>query len=107
MPEVTPTQFAVLAKLAEVGELSQNHLGREVGMDAATTKGVVERLRAKGFVNLRPSETDQRRVMISLSDEGARFARDAIVIARRISRLTAANLTPRELARLNSLLDKL
>ncbi len=50
MPDLTPRQFAVLAKLTEVGALSQNHLGREVAMDAATTKGVIERLLRKGYV---------------------------------------------------------
>ena len=50
MPDVTPTQFAVLAKLNETGSISQNHLGRLVGMDAATTKGVVDRLKKKGFL---------------------------------------------------------
>jgi cobyrinic acid a,c-diamide synthase len=41
IPEVTTTQFAALAKLAELGPLSQNHLGRVTAMDAATIKGVV------------------------------------------------------------------
>ena len=39
MPDLTPRQFAVLARLTEDGPLSQNHLGRQVAMDAATTKG--------------------------------------------------------------------
>ena len=45
MPDITPTQFAVLAKLRDEARISQNHLGRLVGMDAATTKGVIDRLR--------------------------------------------------------------
>ena len=49
MPEITPTQFAVLAKLEKTESLSQNHLGRLVGMDASTTKGVVHRLKKKGL----------------------------------------------------------
>jgi hypothetical protein len=44
IPEVTTTQFAVLARLAEIGPQSQNHLGRATAMDAATIKGVVDRL---------------------------------------------------------------
>ena len=36
MPDITPTQFAVLAKLRDEARISQNHLGRLVGMDAAT-----------------------------------------------------------------------
>src|SRR6202140_2467611 len=44
------TQFAALAKLHEVGPCSQNHLGRLIYMDAATIKGVVDRLGGRGFV---------------------------------------------------------
>jgi hypothetical protein len=33
---LTPTQFAALAKLYEVGPCSQNHLGRLIHLDAAT-----------------------------------------------------------------------
>lgn len=107
MPDVTPTQFAVLARLREIGTISQNHLGRLVGMDAATTKGVVDRLRTKGFVSSAKSPVDMRRLEISLTDEGARFAAQAVRTAQDISRATAANLTPRELERLLVLLDKL
>ena len=60
MPDVTPTQFAVLAKLNETGSISQNHLGRLVGMDAATTKGVVDRLKKKGFLVSAQSQKDLR-----------------------------------------------
>ena len=35
MPDITPTQFAVLAKLRDEARISQNHLGRLVGMDAS------------------------------------------------------------------------
>jgi DNA-binding MarR family transcriptional regulator len=107
MPEVTPTQFAVLARLEQHGPLSQNHLGRLVGMDAATTKGVVDRLRRKGLVESRASRTDLRRLEISLSDDGAAFTRRATRTAADISRETTRNLTPRELERLLALLDKL
>jgi hypothetical protein len=40
--DLTPTQWAALAKLRELGDCSQNHLGRLTAMDAATIKGVVD-----------------------------------------------------------------
>ena len=107
MPEATPTQFAILARLYADGALSQNHLGRRVGMDAATTKGVVDRLRSKGWVRSSPSKTDLRRLEISLTDEGRDFARQATKIAQKISAQTTANLSTRERDRLLQLLDKL
>ncbi|MHA6346111.1 MarR family winged helix-turn-helix transcriptional regulator [Roseivivax sp. CAU 1761] len=107
MPEVTPTQFAVLAKLRDEGTISQNQLGRLVGMDAATTKGVVDRLRGKGFVQSAPSRTDMRRLEISLTEAGTAFTDEAVEIAERITAETLSRLTRREAERLVKLLDKL
>ena len=47
---VTPTQFAALAKIDDVGRVSQNELGRMTAMDPATIWGVVSRLIKQGFV---------------------------------------------------------
>lgn len=107
MPDITPTQFAVLAKLRDEVKISQNQLGRLVGMDAATTKGVVGRLRKKGLVQSSPSATDMRRLEISLTDAGVAFATDTVETALDISAETVGNLTPREVERLLTLLDKL
>jgi MarR family transcriptional regulator, lower aerobic nicotinate degradation pathway regulator len=107
MPDLTPRQFAVMAKLLEEGPLSQNHLGRQVAMDAATTKGVIERLLRKGYVRAEPSGNDRRRLEISLTSEGITATRDATAIAKDISARTVRNLTERELQRLLTLLDKL
>ena len=107
MPEVTPTQFAVLAKLWESGTLSQNHLGRLVKVDVATTKGVVDRLLRKGLINITPSLKDRRRLEISLSEPGQTFTETALARAREISAKTVQNLTQKETATLLSLLEKL
>ncbi len=107
LPEATPTQFAILARLHADGPLSQNLLGRRVGMDAATTKGVVDRLRAKGWVQSAASKTDLRRLEISLTSEGRAFAHRAIHTAQMISAKTTSNLTARETERLLDLLAKL
>lgn len=107
MPDLTPRQFAVMAKLLEQGPLSQNHLGRQVAMDAATTKGVIERLLRKGYVRAAPSDNDRRRLEISLTAEGAAATHEATAVAKDISARTSRNLTERELQRLLALLDKL
>jgi hypothetical protein len=65
---LTQTQFAAIAKLREVGPCSQNQLGRLIYLDAATTKGVVDRLEGRGFVTARPDARDRRRRAIALTD---------------------------------------
>jgi DNA-binding MarR family transcriptional regulator len=72
--ETTPTQWAVLAKLMEAGASSQNALGRQTAMDAATVKGVVERLLRRGLVETRNDTEDARRIVVDLTDAGRRMA---------------------------------
>ncbi|MEO6298346.1 MAG: MarR family transcriptional regulator [Paracoccaceae bacterium] len=106
-PEVTPTQFAAMIKLKECGLLSQNHLGRLIAMDAATTKGVIDRLRKKGLVQTEPSTTDLRRLDVSLTAEGLAFIAAAVPVAHRISAATTLNLSKADAAKLLALLDRL
>lgn len=105
--EVTPTQFATLVKLKEMGVLSQNHLGRLVAMDAATTKGVIDRLRRKGLVETTPSTSDLRRLDVRLTPAGLAFIEGLIPVAHDISARTTKALTPRETVQLLALLQKL
>ena len=63
---LTPTQFAALVRLAELGSCSQNELGRRTALDVATIKGVVDRLKAKGLVAQVPDPHDKRRFLLSI-----------------------------------------
>jgi len=76
--QITPTQFAALAKLAEEGELSQNHLGRLTAMDPATIQGVTRRLKARGLIAGRADPKDGRRTLLRLSNKGVRLANGII-----------------------------
>jgi MarR family transcriptional regulator, lower aerobic nicotinate degradation pathway regulator len=68
--QLTPLQFAALMKLADVGETSQNQLGRLTAMDAATMQGVIKRLIGRGLIERRPDPDDRRRLLLTLSTEG-------------------------------------
>ena len=107
LSDITPTQFSILARLYEVGETSQNQLGRLVAMDAATTKGVIKRLLDKHLVEARADPNDARRLQISLTEAGRELTIDAIEKARRITEDTVANLNGRDMKRLLELLDKI
>lgn len=89
--ELTPTQFAALAKLHAHGPMSQNDLGRRTAMDAATMKGVVDRLARKGFVETRSDAQDLRRVIAVLTDAGAALVTAIIPAAQGV---TADTLSP-------------
>jgi len=105
--DVTPTQFATLARLNEHGAVSQNHLGRLTAMDSATIKGVVDRLEARGLVSLRPDPEDQRKRLVELTPEGHRAFARALPRALAARRETLAPLSPEEAAQFERLLARL
>jgi DNA-binding MarR family transcriptional regulator len=105
--DLTPTQWAVIAKLAERGDCSQNLLGRLTAMDVATIKGVVERLARRGLVETKPDAEDRRRLTLSLSRAGQAMFDAKAGIATAISEETLAPLGPEERATLISLLNQL
>ncbi|MCB1384125.1 MAG: MarR family transcriptional regulator [Notoacmeibacter sp.] len=104
---LTPTQFAALAKLNQMGALSQNELGRQTAMDGATIKGVIDRLRDRDLVRSKADPNDRRRMLIELSEEGSAVVTDCLDAARRITRQTLAPLAPAERERLVELLQKI
>jgi DNA-binding MarR family transcriptional regulator len=105
--DLTPPQFAALAKLAEVGETSQNQLGSLVAMDAATIKGVIDRLKGRGLVDVRNHEEDRRRIVVSLTQTGSTALARLVPEARAVTEETLSPLTTREAATLMRLLAKL
>jgi DNA-binding MarR family transcriptional regulator len=104
---LTPTQWAALAKLSETGPCSQNHLGRLTAMDIATIKGVIDRLTARGLTETGPDPEDGRRLLVSLTRAGQQMAEKAVPNALAITRETLAPLDERERETLVALLGKL
>jgi DNA-binding MarR family transcriptional regulator len=105
--DLTPPQFATLAKLADVGETSQNQLGSLVAMDAATVKGVIDRLKARGLVALSRHGVDKRRLLVSLTAEGRETVDRLIPLAQQITAETLEPLSQREAAALLKLLVRI
>jgi DNA-binding MarR family transcriptional regulator len=104
---LTPTQWAALAKLKEVGDCSQNRLGRLTAMDAATIKGVIDRLTVRGFTTVRPDPGDGRRLVVALTAMGLDLYDRAAPIAARITDETLRPLDAVERSTLVALLRRL
>lgn len=105
--DLTPTQWATLAKLAERGECSQNLLGRLVSMDVATIKGVVDRLARRGLAEMRPDPDDRRRVLVRLTPEGVEAYRSNAGKAAAVTGATLGPLGPGEQETLLALLKRM
>ena len=107
LEQLTTTQWAALVKVAKLGPVSQNQLGRDTAMDVATIKGVVDRLIARGFVTARSDPADSRRNLIALTRDGAAFVRAGLPIATGITEDTLKGLTSGERQMLLELLPKI
>lgn len=108
MPEgLTPTRFAVLAKLMEAGEVSQNELGRLTAMDSATIKGVVDRLKERDLVQTHKAKDDGRMQIVSLTEKGRNVANQTTPIGEAISQETLNDLSADERKTLLNLLKRI
>lgn len=105
--DLTPMQLAAMAKLSELGECTQNQLGRLIAIDAATIKGVVDRLAGRSLVVTRPDETDRRRMIVTLSPAGRKLSAEAFSAAKAISAATLEPLSAEERRTLLALLSKI
>lgn len=107
IPELTTTQFAAVARLYQMGPMSQNQLGRETAMDAATIKGVVDRLKKQDLVGIEPDPDDRRRVTVTLTAKGSALFEKVRPRAVEVTARTLDPLTPREKDRIMALLARM
>jgi DNA-binding MarR family transcriptional regulator len=105
--DLTTTQWAALARLGERGPCSQNLLGRLTAMDAATIKGVVDRLVGRGYAEATADPNDSRRLVIALTGEGRALVQRAAPAAHAITEATLEPLTASERRSIVRLLGKL
>lgn len=70
--EVSSVQFAALAVLERNPGISQADLGVELDLDRSTIADLVDRMAKNGLVARNRSEEDRRRMVLTLTAEGAR-----------------------------------
>lgn len=99
-----PADMRCLDVLSEkpctAGELST-----ATGLRPAATTALIDRLVDKGFVERRPSESDRRKVLVALTDEGARRTWEAYGPLVTEGQQGFASTTIAELERLADLVD--
>lgn len=96
IPDLTPTQFSALAKLCETGQASQNELGRMIAIDAATIKGVVDRLKLRGLISSESQPSDLRRLILKPTAEGRQLFEQIGAAALKVSEETLRPLSDKE-----------
>ncbi|MFZ0089179.1 MAG: MarR family transcriptional regulator [Solirubrobacteraceae bacterium] len=101
---ITPMQFQTLRRLHERGPMTQNELGRSVGMPRANIHRIVRRLVESRLVMLRTTPGDRRLTVVALTRQGERTLRDVLPAADAANALTLSVLSPPER---NAVMDSL
>ena len=104
---LTPTQFAALNKVVELGRVTQNHLGRQVAMDPATIQGVIKRLTVRGLVVRTHDPMDRRTAVLAPTEAAFAVIATAVACAQRAPAATLSPLSDDEQAVFLTLLRKM
>ena len=104
---LTPAQFSVLIKVLELRECSQNDLGRKTAMDVATIKGVVDRLRARDLVYVKPDPSEKPRALVVPTEGTKAMEQDLKDAGHQITKETLEPLSVSESEMFLTLLAKI
>lgn len=78
--DLTYTQYVCMMALWEHDQVSVHELGERIYLDSATLTPLLKRLEARGYVNRTRSLTDERSVIISLTEEGRALRERALEV---------------------------
>ncbi len=78
---LTPRMWGAMNTLDFEGDVSQQQLGRAIGMDPSSMVSTIDELEAKGWVQRRRHPTDRRAYALHITDAG----RETLTRARRLA----------------------
>jgi DNA-binding MarR family transcriptional regulator len=93
---LTGPQFAVLTSVEATPGVDQRSLASSAALDASTMTDVSRRLEARGLIVRKPSETDGRRKLLHLTEEGQRVLDEARRRARALDERLLSGRTAEE-----------
>lgn len=67
---ITPVQYSLMTALGTHGEMDQNTLALEIGLERTSVAEVIPRLEARGLLQRRQSTEDRRVKLVKLSRKG-------------------------------------
>ncbi|KXU93344.1 MarR family transcriptional regulator [Caballeronia megalochromosomata] len=106
-PQLTAVQFAVLSASLQMGPSSMSDLGKATAIDAATVRGIIERLKGRELIELKTNPADRRKTTVELTDAGRQLVERTTPAAQRVSDLTMSDLNEVERVAALMLLRKL
>lgn len=93
---ITPVQYSLMTALGERGELDQNSLALEIGLERTTVADVVLRLYDRGVLDRRQSAMDGRVRLVKLTRKGKSLLKKMAPAVQRAHDRTVEHLPPGE-----------
>ena len=103
--DLTYPQYLVMMVLWEEKTLTVNKIGEKLDLDSGTLTPLLKRLEQKDFVNRIRSKTDERVVIVSLTETGLKLKTEAKDIPKNLLKCLEVSLE--ELLQLKGLLTKI
>lgn len=82
--DLTYTQYIVMMVMWEHREVSVKELGKKVFLDSGTLTPLLKNLEKKGLVTRERSKTDERFLVVSVTDEGMKLREKAVDIPSKL-----------------------
>ena len=84
--DLTYTQYIAMMVLWEYGTVTSKFLGEKLYLDSGTLTPLLKKLEAKGYINRKRYEEDERNLLVSLTDAGSSLAYQALEIPEKMSK---------------------
>ena len=91
---ITPVQYSLLTTLSEMGEIDQNTLALEIGLELSSVAEVIPRLQLRGFIDRSQSPTDKRIKLVKQTRQGKRLVSKMAPAVQRAHDRTLEHLEP-------------
>ena len=102
--DLTYTQYIAMMVLWEKKTVSVNELGKQLMLDSGTLTPLLRKLEDKKYLLREKSAKDGRRLIVSLTPEGASLKDKMVVVPQKMG--TCVHLSPEETTELKRLLKK-
>lgn len=103
--DLTYTQYIAMMVMWEKKTVTVKELGEQLYLDSGTITPVLKKLELKGYITRNRSETDERSVLVTITDSGEKLKDSAAEVPLKLGR--CVNLSPEEAGQLYGLLNKL
>ena len=82
-------------------------LCEKTSLDKSTLTGILDRLERDGYIERKPSETDKRSTLISLTGKEQGFAKDVQKVSNRMNKIFYKGFTDEEIIQFDRMLERI